>query len=34
MTNPAAVMLSGPGYGLDDYTLGAMVANEVALTAS
>lgn len=33
MSNPAAVMLSGPGYGLDDYTLGAMVANEVALTA-
>ena len=33
MGNPAAVMLSGPGYGLDDYTLGAMVANEVALTA-
>ena len=29
--NPAAVLLSGPGYGLDDYTLGAMVANEVAL---
>jgi len=33
MSNPAAVMLSGPGYGLEDYTLGAMVANEVALTA-
>ena len=33
MGNPAAVMLSGPGYGLDDYTLGAMVANEVAFTA-
>lgn len=33
MSSPAAVMLSGPGYGLDDYTLGAMVANEVALTA-
>jgi len=33
ISNPAAVMLSGPGYGLDDYTLGAMVANEVALTA-
>jgi ABC-2 type transport system permease protein len=32
MSNPAAVMLSGPGYGLDHYTLGAMVANEVALT--
>ena len=29
--NPAAVLLSGPGYGLDDYTLGAMVTNEVAL---
>ena len=31
-SNPAAVRLSGPGYGLDNYTLGAMVANEVALT--
>jgi ABC-2 type transport system permease protein len=31
MGSPAAVMLSGPGYGLDDYTLGAIVANEVAL---
>ncbi|MFL6129627.1 MAG: ABC transporter permease [Mycobacteriales bacterium] len=30
--NPAGVMLSGPGYGTSDYTLGAMVANEVALT--
>jgi ABC-2 type transport system permease protein len=33
MSNPAAVMLSGPGYGLDNYTLGAIVANEVALMA-
>jgi ABC-2 type transport system permease protein len=29
--NPAAVLLSGPGYGLENYTLGALVANEVAL---
>lgn len=32
MGNPAAVMLSGPGFGVDDYTLGAMVANELGLT--
>lgn len=32
MNNPAAIMLAGPGYGLDDYTLGAMVANELSLT--
>ena len=32
MSNPAAVMMSGPGYGTDDYTLGAMIANELALT--
>ncbi|HXV94883.1 MAG TPA: ABC transporter permease, partial [Pseudonocardia sp.] len=31
MANPAAVMLSGPSFGLDDYTLGAMVANESTL---
>jgi ABC-2 type transport system permease protein len=29
MENPAAVALSGPGYGLDDYTYGAMTANEL-----
>jgi ABC-2 type transport system permease protein len=27
--SPAATALAGPGYGLDDYTLGAMVANEL-----
>lgn len=32
MANPAAVMLSGPAFGLQDYTLGAMVANEIGLT--
>jgi ABC-2 type transport system permease protein len=31
LESPAAKMLSGPGYGLDDYTLGAMIANEMAL---
>jgi len=29
LTSAAAAMLSGPGYGLHDYTLGAMVANEL-----
>jgi ABC-2 type transport system permease protein len=29
---PAGVLLSGPGYGTDDYTLGAMIANELALS--
>lgn len=29
--SPAATALAGPGYGLDDYTTGAMVANEFAL---
>jgi ABC-2 type transport system permease protein len=29
---PAGVLLSGPGYGTDDYTVGAMVANELALS--
>ncbi|MBD5786096.1 polyketide antibiotic transporter [Cellulosimicrobium terreum] len=33
VSSPAAVMMSGPGYGLDDYTLGALVANEFALWA-
>lgn len=32
ISSPAAVMMSGPGYGVDDYTLGAMIANEFALT--
>jgi ABC-2 type transport system permease protein len=32
MRNPASILLGGPGYGLDDYTLGAMVANELVLT--
>jgi ABC-2 type transport system permease protein len=29
---PAGTLLSGPGYGTDDYTLGAMTANELALS--
>lgn len=29
MRNPAARALAGPGYGLDDYTFGAMLANEM-----
>ena len=29
MRSPAATALGGPGYGLDDYTIGAMVANEL-----
>lgn len=32
MSNPAAVLMSGPAFGLDDYTFGAMVANELGLT--
>jgi len=32
VSSPAGIMLSGPGYGLEDYTLGAMIANEMALT--
>jgi ABC-2 type transport system permease protein len=31
MDSPAAKMLSGPGYGLDNYTIGAMVTNEMVL---
>jgi ABC-2 type transport system permease protein len=31
MDSPAATMMSGPGYGLDDYTLGAMITNEMVL---
>ncbi|HEY0188209.1 MAG TPA: anibiotic ABC transporter [Cellulomonas sp.] len=30
MRSPAATALAGPGYGLDDYTVGAMVANELS----
>ncbi|NLG54530.1 MAG: anibiotic ABC transporter [Rhodococcus sp.] len=29
IASPAATALAGPGYGLDNYTLGAMVANEI-----
>jgi ABC-2 type transport system permease protein len=29
---PAGTLLSGPGYGTDDYTLGAMIANEFGLS--
>ncbi|WP_114450958.1 ABC transporter permease [Halopolyspora algeriensis] len=29
MNNPATVALSGPGHGLDNYTFGAMTANEL-----
>ncbi|MBB2921741.1 ABC transporter permease [Cellulomonas cellasea] len=29
MAEPGGAFLGGPGYGLDDYTLGAMVANEM-----
>lgn len=32
VSSPAAVMLTGPGYGLADYSLGAMIANEFALS--
>ncbi|MGH3353415.1 MAG: ABC transporter permease, partial [Nocardioides sp.] len=31
MTLPASVFMGGPGYGLDDYTIGAMFANEMTL---
>ncbi|WP_265521743.1 ABC transporter permease [Oerskovia flava] len=33
IASPAATMMAGPGYGLENYTLGAMVANEMTLTA-
>lgn len=29
MKDPAGAMMTGPGYGLDNYTLGTMVANEI-----
>jgi ABC-2 type transport system permease protein len=32
ISGPAGVLLSGPGYGIDHYTLGAMLANELALS--
>jgi ABC-2 type transport system permease protein len=31
MANPSAVMMTGPAFGLDNYTFGAMVANELSL---
>ncbi|MCK0092646.1 polyketide antibiotic transporter [Rhodococcus sp. F64268] len=32
LENPAAVLMTGPAYGADNYTLGAMTANELSLT--
>ncbi|GAA4288241.1 polyketide antibiotic transporter [Georgenia daeguensis] len=31
LSNPSAVMMTGPAFALDDYTFGAMVANELSL---
>lgn len=31
LNNPAAIMMTGPLFGADDYTFGAMVANELSL---
>jgi ABC-2 type transport system permease protein len=31
LANPATVMMTGPAFGLQDYTFGAMVANELSL---
>jgi ABC-2 type transport system permease protein len=31
MTTPASVFMGGPAYGIDDYTIGAMFANEMSL---
>lgn len=31
LANPGGTLLSGPGYGLDDYSVGAMFANEMTL---
>jgi ABC-2 type transport system permease protein len=31
MSNPGGVLLGGPGYGLENYTIGAMFANEMTL---
>jgi ABC-2 type transport system permease protein len=32
ISTPAGVMLGGPGYGIENYTLGAMIANELGLS--
>jgi ABC-2 type transport system permease protein len=32
ISTPAGVLLSGPGFGIHDYTLGAMIANELSLS--
>ncbi len=32
LDNPSAVMMTGPAFGADDYTLGAMTANELSLS--
>ncbi|WP_239164745.1 ABC transporter permease [Actinoplanes palleronii] len=31
MSSPGSVIMGGPGYGLEDYTIGAMFANEMAI---
>lgn len=31
LSNPATIMMTGPAFAVDDYTFGAMVANELAL---
>lgn len=31
LTSPATIMMTGPAFAIDDYTFGAMVANELAL---
>ncbi|GAA4283400.1 exporter of polyketide antibiotics [Brevibacterium daeguense] len=31
LNNPAAIMMTGPAFALDNYTFGAMIANELAL---
>jgi ABC-2 type transport system permease protein len=32
ITTPAGIMLGGPGYGTENYTIGAMIANELGLS--
>ncbi|MFD6097490.1 ABC transporter permease [Nocardiopsis flavescens] len=32
MDTPTGILFGGPGYGLDDYTLGAMVVNELTMS--
>ena len=32
LDNPSAVMMTGPAFGADDYTLGAMTVNELSLS--